>query len=84
MEAKTVTIVNAQNGQETEVRLAERVTPLAIFTQLGLGYPEQYRLARVANRHVFDPSSDVSQAVKEGERLFVFAAIQVGRILWQD
>jgi len=75
MIAEKLIVVNGMTGQETPVKIQEGATPKEVLSNLGL---QNYRLASVKNRHVFQPGQDISQAVQNGERLFAFAEMAVG------
>jgi len=79
---KQLMVVNAHTGQETAMKISEGATALDILAQLNLPEPGRYVLNRVRNRHMFQSDSDVFNAVKDRERLFFFAAIDIGRPSW--
>lgn len=76
---KTVTIVNAQNGEENWLRIGPGTKPQDIFRQLAVPKPERHRLARISGRKVLPADCDVSRVVNDRERLFLILVIEVGR-----
>ena len=78
MITKRLVVVNGMTGQEMPIRVGQGATPANILSQLGFQESGKHKLARVGNRHIFQPNCDVSRVVRDGERLFAFESMEVG------
>lgn len=74
---KKMRIVNGMTGEETPVRVAEKTTPTDVMEHLGFD-KNRYALSTVHNRRVLPPGCSLDKEVRDGERLFLFARIEVG------
>jgi sulfur carrier protein ThiS len=79
MTEKRLVIVNGMTGQETPVKVAEGATPADILGKLGLA---DCQLARIKDRQVLQPQSDLVRSVENGERMFAFSRMEVGGGRW--
>jgi sulfur carrier protein ThiS len=75
MITKMFLVINGMTGQETPVKVEEGATPADILKQLGL---PNHQLARVKDRQLLRQNCDVSRVMRDGERLFAYAPIDVG------
>jgi len=72
---RTVIVVNGMTGQENHVKVRDGATPKDVLRQLNLG---GYNLARVRDRKLLPRDLDISRNMRDRERLFAFAPMEVG------
>ena len=74
---KRLVVTDGLTGEETPVSVTDRATVANLLQKLGYN-PGTHALSRVSDRQVLSPKQRLDSSLNEGDRLFVFAKIEVG------